>query len=229
MRAGLIAHNPADASLYQARSKNSVKPSSTFRNPLPYDSGDAAWLTNRPGDVILEIANCQRAEIARAHIGPSAATFLGLTRGLAALAVRVGRHLEVPVVAAVAIDAELDRSVARFDDAGPAHAGYAACRCDPRHDPGLEPANGVGTFSDWIGKSPGAAARIPLAARGALGGIAGPRGKAGIIAARPIKSDLAPGRRAEDGWRDQQTKAQPKPSSPHSRPFAHAAPRSGAC
>src|SRR4029078_10347507 len=84
-----------------------------------------------------------------------------------------------------------------LNDAGPAHAGDAACRREPRHHPGFEPADGIGIFGYGIGKRPRAAARIPLAAGGALGGITGPHGKAGIVPARAIEVDLSVGGRAE--------------------------------
>src|SRR5262249_41444728 len=117
----------------------------------------------------------------------------------------------------VSIDAELVRPGLWLDDARPAHAGHAARRCKPGHDFGFEPANRVGAFGYGIGKGPGAAAWIPLTAGGALGRIAGPHGKAGVVPARPVEADLSPGSCPGHGERDQQAKPQLKPIPPHAR------------
>src|SRR5205823_14599744 len=96
----------------------------------------------------------------------------------------------MPVVAAVSIDAKLGCSAFRLDNASPAHAGGTARRLEPWRHPGFEPTNGAGVFACWIRKSPRAAAWIPRAPASALGRIAGAKGKAGIVAARPVEADL---------------------------------------
>jgi len=96
----------------------------------------------------------------------------------------------MPVVAAVSIDAKLGCSAFRLDNASPAHAGGTARRLEPWRHPGFEPTNSAGAFACWIRKGPRAAAWIPLAPDSALGRIAGAKGKAGIIAARPVEADL---------------------------------------
>src|SRR3954447_15666347 len=108
---------------------------------LSHHSRNAARLTNRPRDVVLEIANRRRTDIARPHIRPGPAAFLPFTGRSAALAAGVGWQFEVPIVAAVAIDPKLRRPAPRLDDPGAAHAGNAACRCESWHDPGFKPTD----------------------------------------------------------------------------------------
>ena len=115
----------------------------------------------------------------------------------------------MPVVAPVSIDAELRPLAFRLDDAGPAHAGHATRRLHAWGDPGFEPTNRVGVFGYGIGKGPCPAAWIPLAAGSALGRIAGSHGKAGIVSARPIETDLSAGGCAQHCKRDQQAKTDP--------------------
>src|SRR5204863_4105557 len=88
--------------------------------------------------------------------------------------------------------------------------------------PVLEPANRIGAFGVRIGKSPGATARIALAAGGALGRIGRARRKAEVVATWSIITDLGMRRRAQHGERrrrDQQTDQQIEPVSSHSGPF----------
>jgi hypothetical protein len=181
---------------------------------LPHHPGNAAWPVHGPGNAVLEITNRRRPDIARAHIGPGPAGFLGLARRLTAFAACFGCELEVPVVTAVSIDAKLGRSAFRLDHAGPAHAGRTARRLEPWRHPGFEPTNGGGAFGRWIGKGPRAAAWIPLAPSSALSRIPGPQGKAGIVAARPVEADLG-ARSCSQCERDGQAETKPKPSLPH--------------
>jgi hypothetical protein len=197
-------------------------------NPLSHHSGNAAWLTQRPGDVVLEITDRRRTDIAGSHVGPGATALLRLARLPAALAASIVGQIKVPIVAAVAIDAEFDRLATGLDDAGAAHARDAACRCHPWHDPGFEPADGVGAFGGGIGEGPGATARVPLTARGALGGIAGSHWEAGIVPAGSVEADLSPGRRA--GHEQQQkTDTQPEPNAPHAPASRSRHPASDPC
>jgi hypothetical protein len=125
----------------------------------------------------------------------------------------------MPVITAVSIDAKLGRSAFRLDHAGPAHARGTARRLEPRCDPGFEPTNGGGAFGRWIRKGPCPAAWIPLAPHSALGRIAGPQGKAGIVAARPVEADLG-ARGCSQYECDRQAETKPEPRPPHcaSRP-----------
>src|SRR5262245_7737318 len=164
--------------------------------PLSHHPGNSAWLTLRTGNVVLEITDRRRTDIAGSHIGPSATALLCLACRPATLAAGIVGQIKLPIVAAVAIDAEFDCPAAGLDDAGAAHARHAARRCHPWHDPGFEPANGVDAFGGGIGEGPGAAARVPLTACGALGRIAGSHREAGIIPAWPVEADLGPGGRA---------------------------------
>jgi hypothetical protein len=184
---------------------------------LPHHPGNAAWLAHGPRDAVLEITNGRRADIARSHIRPGAAAFLGFASLSAGFAARVGRQFEMPVVAAISIDAELRRSAFRLDDAGPAHPGHATRCLHAWRDPGFEPTNGIGVFGCGIGKGPCPAAWVPLAAGSALGRIAGSHGKAGIVGARPIKADLGAGGCTQHSKREQQAKTQLEPVAPHSR------------
>src|SRR5262249_23920703 len=129
MSRDFVTHNPSNARWCQFLSGCL----------LPHHPGDAAWLPHRAGDVVLQITNCRRADIAGPYIGPSAATLLAFAGGLARLPARIGRYVELPVVAAEPVDAVFDRSDARLDDPGPAYPRYATGRHDARHHPGLEP------------------------------------------------------------------------------------------
>jgi hypothetical protein len=181
---------------------------------LSHHSGNAAWLTQRTGNVVLEITDRRRTDIAGSHIGPGATALLRLARLPTALAAGIVGQIKLPIVAAVAIDAEFDRPATGLDDAGSPYARHAARRCHPCHDPGFEPANGVGAFGGGVGEGPGAAARVPLTACGALGRIAGAHREAGVIPAGPVEADLSPDGRAGHE-QHQKTDTQPEPSAPH--------------
>jgi len=121
-------------------------------NPLSHDSGDAAWLANGSGEMILEIANRRGTDISGTHIGPRAAASVGFTCGLTALAARIGRHLELPVVAAIAIDIEgiqkdLGLEIIYRPGFGLPVAGYVArdpaLHCSERTTVSLSPASQV--------------------------------------------------------------------------------------
>src|SRR4029453_1320882 len=135
---------------------------------LADDTRNAARLSHRARNAVLEVADGRRAEIARPQVGPGPAGFLAFAGGLAALAGRVRRQLEVPVVAAAAVDGKLDGAGIDLDDAGAAHARHAAGRDHARHDPRLEPADGVRVLGHRIGERPGATGRTTLTARRAL-------------------------------------------------------------
>jgi hypothetical protein len=197
-------------------------------NRLSHHSRNAAWLSLRTGDVVLEITDGRRTDIAGSHIGPGATALLRLARLPAALAAGIVGQIKLPIVAAVAIDAEFDCPATGLDDASAAHARHAARRCHPWHDPGFEPANGVGAFGSGIGERPGAAARVPFTARGALSGIAGSNRGAGVIPAGPVEADLSPGGRA---GHEQYQKAdtQPEPTAPHAPAFRSRHPASDPC
>src|SRR5438093_73032 len=160
------------------------------------DTRDAARLSQRAGDAVLEVADGSRTDIALPRVGPGAAGFLAFTGGLAALAARVRRQLEMPIVAAAAIDGKLDGTGVELDDTGAAHARHTAGCGGTRRDPRLEPADGVGGLGHRIGERPGTAARIALATRRAQRRIAGARGRGGIVSARPVVADLGRGRPA---------------------------------
>src|SRR6476659_10440415 len=111
------------------------------RRLLSHHSRNAARLAHRTRDVILEIANRRRTDIARPNIRPGPTPLLPFTGRSAALPAGIGWQFEIPIVAAGAIDPKLRWPTTRLDDSGPAHTGDAACRCEPRHHPGLEPAD----------------------------------------------------------------------------------------
>src|SRR5262245_61369211 len=125
----------------------------------------------------------------------------------------------MPIVAAAAIDGKLDGAGIDLDDAGAAHARYAAGRGATRRDPRFEPADGVRIFSHRIGERPGATARITLAACRAQRRVTGARGCGRIVAARPVVADLG-GSRHTCPEKEQPAK-QPKRLNSHT--FAHKA------
>src|SRR5205807_1359678 len=122
---------------------------------------------------------------------------------------------EVTVITPVSINAKFDCPTPRLDNACAAHAGGTAGGLNSRGHSGLEPANGIGVFRQRIGEGPGTAASIPLAARRTLSRIAGTHGKAGVIAARAVKSHLSSRGCDEHGKRNQQPETDPEPTTRH--------------
>src|SRR5258708_20165140 len=91
--------------------------------------------------VVFQVAPRFRAEIAGPDIGPGAALGVGVAGRLAGLARRIGRYLEIAIVAAGAINGELPHPVARLDDAGAMNAGCGGAVLHPRRHLALEPAH----------------------------------------------------------------------------------------
>ena len=109
---------------------------------------------------------------------------------------------KVPVVAAEAVDGKFDRPAARLDDAGAANAGHAARVLDARRHLSFQPADRGRVRRARIGESPGAAARLALAARRAGRRIAVADFETGVIAAAAVIADLR-----LRGGRDQRARA----------------------
>src|SRR5690348_6677578 len=98
------------------------------------------------------------AEVAGTDIGPGAAAVLGLAGGLARGPGRVGLGLEVAVIAAGPVDAELERAVAasaRLLHAGALDPGDAAGVLGPRRHLVLEPAHRILPGGAGIDEAPG--------------------------------------------------------------------------
>src|SRR5262245_65432661 len=127
----------------------------------------------------------------------------------------------MPIIAAAAINGELDRAGIQLDDAGAAHTRYTAVRSHAWRDLRFQPTYGVGVLGRRIGKRPGAAALITLAACRTLRGIAGARGRAGIVPTRPVVADLRLGRPAHS----QQGKPAKQPKCLNFHDFARTASR----
>src|SRR5262249_12730978 len=173
---------------------------------LPHHARHAARLAARRPQAILEIAARVRvdAEIAGPDIGPGPAVLLRLAGLLARRPVGIRGGVEVAVVAAEAVDAELDdalAALARLLDARTLDARDAAGVLGALRHLAPEPAYGVLPRRAGIDEAPGAAARLAVAARRARGGIARPFDRAGIVAARAIESGLrgGSGRRGQQG------------------------------
>ena len=86
----------------------------------------------RAGDFVLQVAARGRPDIAGPHVGPGAAFVLRVAGGLARRAFRIGRGLEVAVVAAEAVNRIFNAAAPRLDHAGAAHARHAALVFDAR-------------------------------------------------------------------------------------------------
>src|SRR5262245_55672993 len=108
---------------------------------LSHHTGQATRLAPRRLDLALEIAARGISLIAGPHVGPGAAAVLALARLLARLAGRIGRQVEVAVVAAEAIDRNLHRTGPRLDQARALDAGDAAGVLDALGHVALEPAH----------------------------------------------------------------------------------------
>src|ERR1700685_3301470 len=104
--------------------------------------------------------------VTRPAIGPGPATLLGLAGIGAGFALRIGRRLERPVIAAEAIDRIFDGACLWLDHAGAADAGDAAGRLRRRHHVALEKAHRRRPGPGRIGKAPGFAVLLALAAAG---------------------------------------------------------------
>src|SRR5215472_3454135 len=150
----------------------------------------------RTGHPILEEARGRGADIAWPRIGPGAALRLSRAGGGAALAGGIGGKLKAAKVAADTIDPELDRLAARGDDIGTANARDTAACGHRRRDARLEPADRGRILGYGIRKGPGPAARVAIAAGGALRRVAGAQREACIVRAEPVEADLGL-RRAE--------------------------------
>jgi hypothetical protein len=138
-----------------------------LRDALSDHPGNTTRFAQRTGNAVLEIADRRSRDITGPHIGPGTAGRLGFAGDLATPAVGIRRRIELPKIASEPIEAELDCPGPWLDDPGPAHSRYAARRCDPWRHPGLQPADGAGTFGHGIGKSPGTTAGLAFATRGA--------------------------------------------------------------
>src|SRR5258708_31334435 len=114
--------------------------------------------------VIFQVAPRFRAEIAGPYIGPGAALGVGVAGRLAGVARRIGRDLEIAIVAAGAINGELPHPVARLDDAGAMNAGHGGAVLHPRRHLALEPAHRR-TIGGWLSVAPRPAKRRAGGAR----------------------------------------------------------------
>src|SRR5258708_18111094 len=123
--------------------------------------------------VVFQVAPRFRAEIAGPYIGPGAALGFGGAGRLAGFARRVGRYLEIAIVATGAINGELPHPVARLDDAGAMNAGCGGAVLHPRRHLALEPAHRR-PIGARIVEAPGPATSVAVAAGRAYGGIARP-------------------------------------------------------
>src|SRR5271168_3470535 len=108
---------------------------------LAYDAGQAARFVVWHSHFRFERAVRGGAYIAGTDIGPGAALRLALASRRAGCARTVRGRIEVPVIAAAAIDAEFKILGHRLVDAGAAHAGNAAVALHARRHALLEPAD----------------------------------------------------------------------------------------
>src|SRR3954451_6547210 len=135
------------------------------RGALAHDPGHAAGLVAWRGDPLFEKTARRRPKIARPHIGPGAAAVLLLAGGFAGRALRIRIDVDIAVVAAGAVDRELDRAGPFLRHTCALHAGDAAGVFMARRDLALEPAGGARRGRARIGEAPGRAAPVALASR----------------------------------------------------------------
>src|SRR5450631_2755222 len=173
----------------------------SYAAQLSHHARDAARLVPWRGDPVLQIAARERSNVAGPHIGPGAAFVLGLAGRLASGAGRIGRDLEIAIVAADAIDGIFDRTAPRLDRAGAAHARHAAFVLQARRHLVLQPAGGKRIGRARIGEAPGVAVRVALAAGGADGRVAVADLEVLVVAAAAVVTGLRlrrAGRRQDD-------------------------------
>ncbi len=106
-----------------------------------HDAGHAARLAPRLGQPVLEVAARDvRPQVAGPHVGPGTAAVLALAGLLAGFAGRIGRQIEVAVVAAGAVDRHFHRAAFLLHQSRTLDAGHAALVLDRRLHLALEPA-----------------------------------------------------------------------------------------
>src|SRR5713101_2612294 len=188
------------------------------RLPLPHHARNAARLVVRRHHVIFQEAPHFRTEIAGSHIGPGAALGFGVAGRLAGFARRIGRYLEIAIIAASAINGKLPHAVARLDEAGAADAGCGGAILHPRRHLALEPARRR-PIGGRVVEAPGPATAVAVASGGARRGIAGPDRKVRVVAATAVEPHLRAGcrRQAQDNRNRQ---PQRNRNSNHSTPVS---------
>src|SRR5882757_9374569 len=130
------------------------------------------------------------AGIARPRVGPGAAFIVGGAGRLAGIVAVVALDVEIPVVAAEAIDRGFDRAIPGLDHAGAAHAGDAATILYARRHAALEPAHRATGRIGRIVEAPGPATLVAFAGQRAIGRVAGGDRRTLIVAAGPVEIGL---------------------------------------
>jgi len=147
-------------------------------------------------DAILEKTAGVRSEVTWSRIGPGATAGIGLTSRLTDLASRVGRHLDIAVIPADAVDREFARTAPRLDDTGAAYTGSAALVLDTGRHLILQPAGGC-SLAGRIAEAPGSASRVTVTPGSTCARIAGSRWEVQVISAASIEPNLGMRRRRE--------------------------------
>src|SRR5665213_2705756 len=158
------------------------------------------------------------ADVSRAGKSPGAAFVVVGAGRLAGLVVFAILQRVIAVVAAGAVDRGFDRTVARLDDAGAAHAGTTAIILDAGRHAILQPAHRAAGDIGRIVEAPRPAAPVALAHQRAIGGIPRGDGRVLIVAARAVEIGLGQRRRRGHGDRQQCGYQQTRPeqaASPH--------------
>src|SRR5947199_10405242 len=89
---------------------------------LSYHARYEPGLSPRRLDILFQVAMRCPSDISGPRIGPGPAFVVGNASRLAGLVALTALDFEIPVIAAPAIDRSLDRSVARLNHPGAAHA-----------------------------------------------------------------------------------------------------------
>src|SRR5882724_6692879 len=194
----------------------------TVRGPrmLPHHARDKPRLAPRWLDVLFQKAVSIFSGISRPCIGPGPAFVVASASRLAGFVAVTPLEVEIAVIPAEPVNRGLDRSIARFDHAGAAHARDAAIILDARRHAVLQPADRTARDIARIVEAPGPATPVPFAHQRAIRRIAGGHRRAQIVAARTIEIGLGIGRPQARGGRKQSERHQTRPdqaASPHSR------------
>src|SRR5882724_1198459 len=158
----------------------SVRTPVTIRMPrmLPHHARDKPRLAPRRLDFLFQKTVSIFSDISRPRIGPGPAFVVAGAGRLAGFVAVAPLEIEIAVIPAEPVNRGLDRSIARFDHAGTAHARDATITLDARRHAVLQPADRTASCIARIIEAPGPATPVSFAHQRAIRRIAGGHGRA---------------------------------------------------
>src|ERR1700732_1459878 len=187
---------------------------------LPHHAGGKPRLAPRRLDILLQEAVSVFSDISRPRIGPGPAFIVAGASRLAGFVAVAPLEVETAVITAEPVNRGLDRSIARLDHAGAAHARDAAIIRDAGRHAVLQPADRTAGGIAWIVEAPRPATPVPLAHQRTIRRITCGHRRTQIIATRTVEIGLGTGRSHGCGGRKKCERHQTRPeqaASPHLR------------